>query len=695
MKVPPWGIWARRIPLGAAYGVVIWGLASRPHQPFDGLALATLVLLGAASMVRRFRLQGEPTNSEALELGFSVLGIVFAIVGFGGELAFPLVMLVSGLLVAFLPLGASLVLLFGIVGGIAAVTLPSDLGTFAIQSAFAVAFAGMYRFALFEQRAAARSAQALALAKEHREVEERARVYRLTSGDGEKARTDQWALAAVKEIERSSGLILEVLEAALRTHCVAVLLRTVDEEALILHDARTASDSFRRERIPIGIGVFGAVVRSAQPLRLFDERGVGGITHYAENETRIAALACVPLIDGAGAVRGILLADRTEPEPFSESDARILETTGREVLRAIEVERVLIALRRSRDEKESFFKAIEELNRANGPDEVWTAVVESARQVAPLDFCALTLVSEAAERPRTHSIARIVGAANASQALQGSLFEDNGGLVANAVRYGASFAASEAEGIDKQVVFTPEVRIRGLNALKVIPMIASDRVVGTLVVGSRKKGSLSSDEQRMLEVLAIQAGQAALRAQLYEQMERLATCDGLTGLCNVRSLHDRFDRVLATSLRYQRLLAFVLCDVDHFKAVNDTHGHPVGDQVLREVAKVLAAEARATDIVARYGGEEFAIVMPETDARGASTIAERIRMRMMQEVFPSAQGAFSVTISMGIAALGPGTATKADLIELADQRLYAAKRGGRNQVIADSSGPERRMALRA
>jgi len=185
----------------------------------------------------------------------------------------------------------------------------------------------------------------------------------------------------------------------------------------------------------------------------------------------------------------------------------------------------------------------------------------------------------------------------------------------------------------------------------------------------------------MIEVMAIQAAQAVLRAQLYEQMEKMATTDGLTGLFNHRTFQSKTDEALAQARRYDRRCALILTDIDHFKAVNDTYGHPTGDVVLKQVARVLKQKARDTDIVARYGGEEFAIVMPETDLAGARAIAERIRKAVMTEAFQTELGPLKVTLSLGVATFPDLGADKQALIDLADQCLYHAKRHGRNQVV--------------
>jgi diguanylate cyclase (GGDEF)-like protein len=116
--------------------------------------------------------------------------------------------------------------------------------------------------------------------------------------------------------------------------------------------------------------------------------------------------------------------------------------------------------------------------------------------------------------------------------------------------------------------------------------------------------------------------------------------------------------------------------------VNDTYGHPAGDEVLRNVARTLAREARQTDVVARYGGEEFAVVMPETDEAGALVIAERIRDRIAQVVVETEQGPLRVTMSLGIATFPEEGAAKAELVERADACLYHAKRHGRNRTVS-------------
>ena len=178
-------------------------------------------------------------------------------------------------------------------------------------------------------------------------------------------------------------------------------------------------------------------------------------------------------------------------------------------------------------------------------------------------------------------------------------------------------------------------------------------------------------------MLALQAAEAVVRTRLYEQAERLATTDGLTGLLNRRTFNSLLDRRWREAQRYRRQLSLLLLDIDHFKRVNDTHGHPAGDAVLRGVARLLQKCARETDAVARYGGEELAVVLPETDADGARAIAERIRRTIEAAQHPTEQGVLRVTVSIGIATTAR---SPEELVESADKALYRAKQSGRNRV---------------
>jgi len=177
---------------------------------------------------------------------------------------------------------------------------------------------------------------------------------------------------------------------------------------------------------------------------------------------------------------------------------------------------------------------------------------------------------------------------------------------------------------------------------------------------------------------------AALRTVRYQKLlEQRAQIDGLTGLWNRVYFDQRLHEILAGCRRYGGRVSLVMADIDHFKRVNDTFGHPFGDRVLERVAEVLRSGVRPSDMPCRYGGEEFAIILPETDAAGGAELAERLRVRIAEPGWHKQEPSFVVTASFGVASSpgGDDASTAADQLVLeADAALYRAKRAGRNCV---------------
>jgi diguanylate cyclase (GGDEF)-like protein len=713
LRAPPW-TWRRPLFIALRWlpaASILFGLGVLARGGFrhlatvgwPELAATALLLVGAlAALVRRLRRGASGaviSFKDELDLGGTLLTSAFIVVAIVGPALFPVIYLLVAFLVTFFSRAAGATLLLGAVVVDGVETLPHNPTLFFAHAGFLLVFAGLYHVVLSARLAAASKAENQAVKKRIKEFEERARTFRLVSSGTRDSmpgvqEQEKWLVASVKEIEGALGSALEIAEGALRTHSCGVFLLTSDDRSLKLHDCRSPSDHVQREKFPAGEGIFGALLKRGVAVRMHAPAGIKGVTYYEAGGPSVGALLAVPIVERGGLMRGVLVADRLAAEPFNENDERVLTSIAAEVLRAMEVERVMGYIRKNRDEKDQFFRAIEELNRAGSPDQVFLAVLESARQIASLDFSAVTLVSEENGK-RSHRIARMTGVTAQGRALEGKVFADNNGLVANVVRYGAPLPGREVAAMDRQIIFDDDTQVRGLSALKIFPLVAGDRILGTLVAGSRKKAAFDGDSLRMLEVIAMQAAQAVLRAQLYEQMETMATTDGLTGLLNHRTFQTRFDEALATARRYSRKCALILTDVDHFKSVNDTYGHPMGDAVLKGVARILREKARDTDLVARYGGEEFAIVMPETDARGAQVIAERIREAIMAEVFPTDQGPLKITLSLGIATFPDSGSEKQLLIDLADQCLYHAKRNGRNQSVTVSQIQQRPLAFAA
>jgi diguanylate cyclase (GGDEF)-like protein len=218
-----------------------------------------------------------------------------------------------------------------------------------------------------------------------------------------------------------------------------------------------------------------------------------------------------------------------------------------------------------------------------------------------------------------------------------------------------------------------------------IPLIVGARVVGALEGRHVEPRVATTNVVEILEMLATHAATAIESARLHEVIEERSQMDALTRLFNRRRLEEDLDAECKRCVRYGRPLAFVMLDVDQFKAFNDAHGHPQADVALQEVADVVAGCVRTTDTAYRYGGEEFCILLRETGASDAMLFAERVRQRIEQRFLsgPSA----GVTASFGVAEFSPDTSTPRALVEAADAAMYESKHAGRNRVMLSSLPP--------
>ncbi|HPB51386.1 MAG TPA: GGDEF domain-containing protein [Myxococcota bacterium] len=172
-----------------------------------------------------------------------------------------------------------------------------------------------------------------------------------------------------------------------------------------------------------------------------------------------------------------------------------------------------------------------------------------------------------------------------------------------------------------------------------------------------------------------------IESAYHEEIYRTAVTDGLTQVANKRALADFLEREVARSGRHNRTLTVLMMDLDHFKLINDTHGHLTGDVVLKEVAAVVKARIRKDELFARYGGEEFVCVLPETDLAAAKTLAEEIRESIQQHIIVFEGQELNVTVSIGAVEFDARRhQTTADLLMEADRNLYVAKNNGRNCV---------------
>lgn len=230
--------------------------------------------------------------------------------------------------------------------------------------------------------------------------------------------------------------------------------------------------------------------------------------------------------------------------------------------------------------------------------------------------------------------------------------------------------------LDAQALVPPDVVYRAaIDDLLRIASTPEAVTAGSPTTGGRDSVGLIAVAAIALLVLGAVALTTTLRHETPDAEAGLAWCDPLTGLANRRRLDQDLSALLATDPRLERSAAVIMVDVDHFKAVNDAHGHAVGDEMLRQVSNAFTEQVRVDDVVYRYGGEEFCVILPGADHRSARKVADRIVMatRRLEGV-----GGVRVTVSAGVAE-GPGGRIT-ETMAAADRALFAAKRQGRDQV---------------
>lgn len=208
-----------------------------------------------------------------------------------------------------------------------------------------------------------------------------------------------------------------------------------------------------------------------------------------------------------------------------------------------------------------------------------------------------------------------------------------------------------------------------------IPLLSENKFVGILGI----EGLPAIDFDRFV-IVATQFALEIKKVLLYETVEAIAIRDSLTGLYTRRYLFERLTEELNRSKRYNLKFAFLMIDIDDFKKCNDTHGHLVGDVILKEVARIIKESIREIDLAARFGGEEFSLVLPETDKKGALMVGERIRKRINENIFKAYDEKLKITVSAGISIYPDNSQKAEDIVDKSDQALYKAKTLGKNIV---------------
>ncbi len=291
----------------------------------------------------------------------------------------------------------------------------------------------------------------------------------------------------------------------------------------------------------------------------------------------------------------------------------------------------------------------------------------------------------ASDDPPRYAVRAVHGFAEPERVL-GHQVEAGVGLAGEVVRTGGQVVLDDVSKHSEYLAFWGQAERTG--SFGAFPIQLRGTLLGILGVTRAGSDPLTEVERRLLGAIADQAALAIRHAQVVDELRALSTTDELTRLANRRALARRLDREIERAQRFGHALSVVAIDIDHFKVLNDTLGHPTGDAALRAVAAELVATVRRIDTVARTGGEEFLVVLPETGFDEALDVAEKLRAQIEAQPIPggATQPGGRLTISLGVAALLPGEGADMLLVR-ADEALYAAKRRGRNRVEGHTGTP--------
>ena len=398
---------------------------------------------------------------------------------------------------------------------------------------------------------------------------------------------------------------------------------------------------------------------------------------YYAGEVKVGTMLAVP-VRTAGVVRGALVVDRLEVQALGGEQPKLVQAFAGLVAEAMGQLRAAA----SREDVGTEFKAVYDVSRqiANLTDPVAIRVrlLSCARELVPHDGAAVVMADRAQTR---YVVENAEGWAGEYEGREVGLLERTWMAWLLKSEESSLLLDDLPSGRDRMPILALDEGGARAESLLAVALRTQQKTVGALVL-TGPKGTFDSASQRVLSILANQAAGALHAGQLIDHAREAAIHDALTGLHNRRAFNESLERAVAREDRQGGHFALLLLDIDRFKKLNDTYGHPAGDAALRHTAQLLTHHLRKSDLAARFGGEEFAVILASTEGAGACHLAEKVRGEVERGrlVFDGAR--LAVTVSVGVAVWPEDGRDGAALVAAADRALYAAKEGGRNRVVA-------------
>lgn len=485
-------------------------------------------------------------------------------------------------------------------------------------------------------------------------------------------------LRLYRDLDDKIHKIMEVIKQSLHPFSCVLFLRNNNSSEFILKDIISDTEEISTENIDFSEGIFEWVLNKKTPIYLSEFKGIQGIPYYKLDQGIRTFLAVPVLKPGTQDVSAIICVDSVEVQAFNEEHKKIINILGNQVMEAIEHAEIVHQMLSEMTEFAAFYEVSRKLASSLNLSDILFTTLDSAQKIVRYTFGAIVLYNQ---NENIYVINSYIG--DKKDDFINKSFKADDSLIGYLSKtYSKTYLIGDATQKSSLLpLFGQKLPTPFFASLLLIPLQIQNRNTGAMIFASEKPHFFTTYEAEIFEVLGNQVSVAIDNARMYQQVEAMAVTDGLTQLYNHRRFQEILDSEFKRAQRYNTPLSIMLIDIDRFKSINDTKGHPVGDEVLKRIAGLIKRFIRDTDYPCRYGGEEFVLVLPNTSTREAVIIAERIRKSVEKSTFIlNNKEELFITISIGIATYPQDAREKQELIDKADKALYFAKESGRNQT---------------